>query len=184
MESTISNDALIFYGIAALFIGFIVIGIAKNNSDNRYSKPLPKRPEPLAGQQAMQMPEIQGNFDANALNTAKAMAGELERYPDPTSRTLALAEMIHRQKQYEIRQSERALQEQRKEQDALDRVLALADRMSGRGSALPDPRAAYRPEYPDQRGSAFPDPRARRINNWHQDRQIADQAYWDGGYYK
>ena len=170
MENGMSGAEMVFYAIAAMFMGFIIIGIAKTNSENRYSKPLPKRPEPLDGRQAM--PEVAGNFDSNALNTAKAMISEVERFPDPTSRTLALAEMLHRQKQYELRQSDRAYQQERKEVDALDRVLALADRLSGRQA------------YPDQRGPAFPDPRARRINDYHQNRQLADQAYWDGGFYK
>ncbi len=165
MESGMSTDALIFYAIAAVFVFAIIMGIAKTNSENRYSKPLPNRPQPLQGQQ---MPEIQGNFDSNALQTARAMAGELERYPDPASRTLALAEMLHRTEQAKARQADRAYQQDRKEADALDRVLALADRLSG--------RPGYHPE--------FPDPRARRINDWHQNRQLADQAYWDGGYYK
>lgn len=176
MDNGMSGDAMVFYGMAALFIGFIIIGIAKTNSENRYGKPLPNKPEHLDGRQAM--PEMQGNFDSNALNTAKAMASEMERYPDPTSRTLALAEMIHRQKQYELRQADRAYQQERKEVDALDRVLALADRLSGR-QAIPDQRAAYQQAYPP-----FPDPRARRINDWHSNRQLAESEYWNGGYWK
>ncbi len=174
MDNGMSGAEMVFYAIAAMFMGFIIIGIAKTNSENRYSKPLPKRPEPLDGRQAM--PEVAGSFDSNALNTAKAMALELERYPDPASRTLALAEMLHRTEQMKIRQADRVYQEQRKEQDALDRVLGMVDRLSG--------RPAYHPEYPDQRGPVFPDPRARRINDYHQNRQLADQAYWDGGFYK
>ncbi len=164
MESGMSGAEMVFYAMAAFFVGFIIIGIAKTNSENsRYSKPLPNKPEMLN-----KPVEIQGNFDSNALQTARAMAGELERYPDPASRTLALAEMLHRTEQAKARQIDRAYQQERKEADALDRVLALADRLSG--------RQGYHPE--------FPDPRARRINDYHQNRQLADQAYWDGGFYK
>ncbi len=165
MDNGMSTDALIFYAIAAMFIGFIVIGIAKTNSENRYSKPLPNKPELL--QKIQQMPEVAGNFDSNSLQTARAMISEVERFPDPTARTLALAEMLHRQKQYEMRQTDRAYQQERKEVDALDRVLALADRLSGRGV-----------------NPVFPDPRARRINDYHQNRQLAETEYWNGGYYK
>ncbi|MEZ4529054.1 MAG: hypothetical protein R2941_24340 [Desulfobacterales bacterium] len=173
MDSGISTDALVFYAIAAFFVGFIIIGIAKTNSENRYSRPLPNRPEPL---QKQQMPEVAGSFDSNALNTAKAMAMELERYPDPASRTLALAEMLHRTEQAKARQADRMYQQERKDADALDRVLGLVDRIM--------PRNAPQRPYPPMDWPQWPDPRARRINEWQDGRRIAEQEYWNGGYWK
>lgn len=173
MESGISTDALVFYAIAAVFIFAIVMGLARTNSENRYSRPLPNRPEPL---QKQQMPEVAGSFDSNALNTAKAMAMELERYPDPASRTLALAEMLHRTEQAKARQADRMYQQERKDADALDRVLGLVDRIM--------PRNAPQRPYPSMDYPQWPDPRARRINDYHQDRTAAEMEYWNQGYYK
>jgi hypothetical protein len=161
-----SQEAIIFYIIAAVFVGAIIIGIAREN--NRYSKPLPTKPERLQN-----VPELQGNFDANALQTAKAMETELTKYPDSTSRTLALAEMLHRQKAYELRQTDRNMAQERKDADALDRVMGLVDRIMPRNTP-PYPFRPYNPYNPDQ-----------RINgrDYH-DRHLAEQQYWDGGYWK
>ena len=173
MESGMSADALVFYAIGAVFIFAIVMGLAKTSSEGRYSRPLPNKPEPLRNQQ---IPEVQGSFDSNALHTAKAMSIELERYPDAASRTLALAEMLHRTEQAKARQMDRVYQQERKDADALDRVLGLVDRIM--------PRNAPQRPYPPMDWPQWNDPRARRINEWQDGRRIAEQEYWNGGYYK
>jgi len=145
----VSQHETLIYGSFVFMVAIFVISKLFGTKTE-----LPKRPEPLRPEQ--HPPEVSGQFDSAALQAARGMVSELERHPDSTSRTLALAEMLHRQKQYEARHAERALQEQQKEADAFDRILAIADRISGRAPA-------YRPDYPPG-----------RINDWHSRREISE----------
>ena len=155
------HETLVYGGFIFMIVIFLISRIGTRKPE------LPKRPEPL--QQTQQMPEVAGQFDSASLQTARSMVSELERHPDTTGRTLALAEMLHRQKQYEARQADRAYQEQQKEADAFDKILAIADRLSGRSPA-------YRPE---------PDRYPGRINDWHSRREIPEnQDYYRTGQWR
>jgi hypothetical protein len=145
------HETLIYGGFVFMIVIFLISRIGSRKPE------LPKRPEPLRPEQ--RPPEVAGQFDSASLQTARGMVSELERHPDSTGRTLALAEMLHRQKQYEARQADRQWQEQQKEADAFDRILAIADRISGRSPS-------YRPEYPG------------RINDWHSRREIPETGQW------
>jgi hypothetical protein len=152
------HETLVCGGFVFMIVIFLISRIGSRKPE------LPKRPVPLHPEPGQRQPEVSGQFDSAALQAARVMVSELEKQPDSTSRTLALAEMLHRQKQHEFRQADRQWQEQQKEADAFDRILAIADRISGR---VP----AYRPDYPPG-----------RINDWHSRREIPENP--DMQYYR
>ncbi|MEZ4527693.1 MAG: hypothetical protein R2941_17380 [Desulfobacterales bacterium] len=161
MDTGMSQHETLVYGS---FIFMIVIFLIYQMGSRKPE--LPKRPEPLTEQR---QPEVAGQFDSASLQTARSMVSELERHPDATGRTLALAEMLHRQKQYEARSAERQAAEMQKETDTFEKILSIADRLSGRSPA-------YRPE---------PDRYPGRINDWHSRREIPEnQDYYRTGQWR
>ncbi|MEZ4529220.1 MAG: hypothetical protein R2941_25200 [Desulfobacterales bacterium] len=144
------HETLVYGGFVFMIVIFLISRIGTRKPE------LPKRPEPLHTEQ--HHPEVSGQFDSASLQTARGMVSELDRHPDTTSRTLALAEMLHRQRQYEARSAERQAAELQKETDTFEKILSIADRISGRAPA-------YRPE---------PDRYPGRINDWHSRREIPE----------
>jgi len=163
-------------------IGFICVLFAISKIGSTTNKPdKPKAPEPLSNPNRAftdNMPDA--SFDATAFSTARNIIGSLERMPDTQSKTMLLADALHRLEVSRQRTADRMTQQQQKEADTLDKALALAERLSGiRGQVTPPPPPQYNPG----RGY-YQEP--QRINNWENRQRLPEYddmqvrpGYWE-----
>jgi hypothetical protein len=169
------------YGI--VIFGIVIFLISKIGSSPRQLPTRPQNPEPLTSpQRAVQdMPEA--NFDSAAFQTARQIIGDIERFPDPQAKTMALADYLHRLETRRNRAAEREKMQTQQELDIFDRAMQIADRFGGGRAAHTPP-----PQQPQSRYADFPEGRLweprepgepRRINNWDPTRrQIHTPPEW------
>lgn len=171
------SDAAMVYGI--VIFGIVIFLISKIGSSPRQLPTRPQNPEPLTNPQRSfgEMPDV--SFDSAAFQNARAIIGDIERFPDPQAKTMALADYLHRLETRRNRVAEREKMQTQQELDIFDRAMQIADRFGGGAAHTPPPQGRYA-DFPEGRMWEPREPRepGRRINNWDPTRRQIQTPEW------
>jgi hypothetical protein len=163
------SSETMFIGLGILIVLYFVYDILRKETRR------PQRPRPDAGAgnqgQAPQQNPVNfkgGNFDADSFNKARAIMGALNNYPDDLSKSMALADYLHREKTRENQPNERRREPDMKGEALLDGFARLLDRFTGPSRRTEKP---YNTDFMD-RGHDYPQGRKnRRIDGYPPYRQ-------------